>query len=142
MTRLQAQADEGWSAEEIHLRSKMQEGFAVVVSVRKHGPHNNLIAWAITEGLFTYVGRYSKYTGHAASIWKNPFKLEQGAVRGATLERYREYLTASTALMGRLAELRGHALGCWCAPESCHGDVLAELVNNDVVATILAYQGR
>ena len=26
----------------------------------------------------------------------------------------------------RLASLAGRTLGCWCAPQPCHGDVLAE----------------
>ena len=30
-------------------------------------------------------------------------------------------------LLARLGELRGKRLACWCAPKSCHGDVLAEL---------------
>jgi len=28
-----------------------------------------------------------------------------------------------------LPELRGKDLGCWCAPENCHGDVLLALAN-------------
>ena len=29
--------------------------------------------------------------------------------------------------MNRLAELDGKTLGCWCAPNPCHGDVLVRL---------------
>ena len=45
------------------------------------------------------------------------------------VRRYREWLPSNTGLMARLraGELTGRALGCWCAPEPCHGDVLAEL---------------
>lgn len=28
------------------------------------------------------------------------------------------------------AELRGKVLGCWCAPQACHGDILARLANS------------
>ena len=28
--------------------------------------------------------------------------------------------------MDRLPELKDKTLGCWCKPEKCHGDVLAE----------------
>ncbi|MBA3285144.1 MAG: DUF4326 domain-containing protein, partial [Nitrosopumilus sp.] len=28
-------------------------------------------------------------------------------------------------------ELRGKTLGCWCRPDACHGDLLAELADND-----------
>ena len=26
-------------------------------------------------------------------------------------------------------ELKGKVLACWCAPEACHGDVLAKIAN-------------
>jgi hypothetical protein len=32
-------------------------------------------------------------------------------------------------LMARLPELKGKVLGCWCAPEACHGDILSEFAN-------------
>lgn len=31
-------------------------------------------------------------------------------------------------------ELRGKALGCWCAPDTCHGHVLAELADCEEVS--------
>lgn len=31
--------------------------------------------------------------------------------------------------LARIPELEGKILGCWCAPQACHGDVLAELAN-------------
>jgi len=30
-------------------------------------------------------------------------------------------------LIDSLPELKDKVLGCWCAPEPCHGDVLKEL---------------
>ncbi len=36
---------------------------------------------------------------------------------------------ANPALREKLPELKGKILGCWCAPEACHGDILAELAN-------------
>ena len=48
--------------------------------------------------------------------------------------------------MGALSELRGKTLGCWCAPEPCHGDVLARYVAGDdrdqVHRDLLAIQAR
>ena len=32
-------------------------------------------------------------------------------------------------LLQDLPELKCKILGCWCAPNECHGDVLAELAN-------------
>ena len=31
--------------------------------------------------------------------------------------------------MSHIHELKGKVLGCWCAPQACHGDTLAELAN-------------
>jgi len=31
--------------------------------------------------------------------------------------------------LARLPDLRGRRLGCFCAPQACHGDVLARLAD-------------
>lgn len=75
-----------------------------------------------------YIGRDSygwKNTG-----WGNPFKLQRDEPRGATLERYRAWLLNNPELLARLPELKNKKLACWCKPAPCHGDILAELVNN------------
>jgi hypothetical protein len=30
--------------------------------------------------------------------------------------------------LGRLHELKGKKLGCWCKPQACHGDILTKLI--------------
>lgn len=40
-----------------------------------------------------------------------------------------ERLQSEATLQTELEFLRGKQLGCWCAPETCHGDILAELAN-------------
>lgn len=45
------------------------------------------------------------------------------------MAKYREYLTSDPELMALVPELRGKTLACWCAPEPCHGDILAELAD-------------
>jgi hypothetical protein len=49
--------------------------------------------------------------------------------RATVVASYRDdYLPRNPGLLARLGELRGRALGCWCAPLPCHADVLiAEL---------------
>jgi hypothetical protein len=42
---------------------------------------------------------------------------------------YERWLLENEALMAALGELRGLVLGCWCAPQPCHGDVLVRLAN-------------
>ena len=41
------------------------------------------------------------------------------------------HLPSRPDLLARLGELRGKALGCWCAPLACHGDVLAGAAAED-----------
>ncbi len=72
-----------------------------------------------TDPFDVYIGR--------GSIWGNPFPLAGGhthADRMRVIRQYEEYLLSRPDLMARLPELRGKRLGCYCAPEPCHGDVL------------------
>lgn len=104
-----------WSEEELALRRQMENGETVVVSLR--GLHANLIAWAETEGLYVRIDRRTD--------WGNPFEMPDDGGRDEVILKYRNYyLPYKILLQARLPELAGKALGCWCAPEPCHGDVL------------------
>ena len=78
-----------------------------------------------------YIGRPSK--------WGNPFThIQDGKTlakhivgsRDEAVDAYREWITNGEGkyLMNDLHELKNKVLGCWCKPQSCHGDVLSELV--------------
>lgn len=67
-----------------------------------------------------YIGRPSK--------WGNPFVIGRDGDRGAVIAKYEQHVLADEELLGALGELVGKALGCWCAPRPCHGDVLVRLV--------------
>lgn len=68
-----------------------------------------------------YVGRGSK--------WGNPFIVGKDGDRDTVIAKFRAYLLASPELIAALDELKGRDLFCWCAPRSCHADVLLELAN-------------
>jgi len=75
-----------------------------------------------------YIGRPSK--------WGNPFSHKEGtlakfkvASRDESIEKYEEWIAQQPQLLADLHELRGKVLGCWCHPQSCHGDILARLAN-------------
>ena len=71
-----------------------------------------------------YIGRPSK--------WGNPFKIGTDGSRQDVIRKYRVWILANTSLIKQIrSELRGKTLGCWCRPDACHGDVLAELADND-----------
>ena len=107
-----------WSAEELERRAQLEQGIAVAVNMRRHG---NLIAWARERGLFARVDR--------ATLWGNPFVIGRDGDRETVIASYRDrYLPFQPRLLGRLGELRGRALGCWCAPLACHADLLAAAI--------------
>jgi len=66
-----------------------------------------------------YIGRPSK--------WGNPFVIGKDGTRDEVIKKYEAWLRTQPALLAALPELRGKVLGCWCAPQACHGDVLARL---------------
>ena len=62
--------------------------------------------------------------------WGNPIKISKVRSRAESIRLYREYIhTAMNTKFLNPRELRGKDLKCWCAPLSCHGDVLLELAN-------------
>lgn len=70
-----------------------------------------------------------------ASIWANPFKVGEGTgkyTRGEALRLYEEYIRAKIRGeygVEKLLALKGKHLGCWCAPEPCHAEVLLRLID-------------
>lgn len=73
-----------------------------------------------------YIGRPGK---GQQSIWGNPFVLGKDGTREEVIAKYRAYILSRPDLLAQLPSLRGKRLGCFCAPRSCHGDVLVELLN-------------
>ena len=119
-----------------------------VICVRKASlqtrGYTDLSSW-LRNPAHTYIGRNMVfYVGPGAehSKWANPFSVKKYG-RGECLRMYREYVLTGVnpvtkkkrkggALVGDIEELRGKALGCWCNPDPCHGDILVELLQNSV----------
>lgn len=85
----------------------------------------------------TYIGRANPSFGVPDSEWANPFKLGPDGTRDEVVAQYREWLadklTDQPAARGRLRDLKGDTLACWCvgsngAGTKCHGDVLLDTV--------------
>lgn len=107
-----------WTAVERDIQRQLNAGETVVVTLR--GFHDNVIEWAKDNDLYIRVDRRSD--------WGNPFVMDEDGDRDTVIANYQKhYLPYKPSLLGRLDELRGRALGCWCAPEPCHADVLKEL---------------
>ena len=51
--------------------------------------------------------------------------------RDKVIEMYRDYIMNKPELLRLIPiELKDKVLGCWCKPEKCHGDILAEIAHN------------
>ncbi|WP_290055846.1 DUF4326 domain-containing protein [Amycolatopsis solani] len=50
--------------------------------------------------------------------------------REAVVAKYREHLLSRPDVLALLPALRGRRLGCWCDPEACHAQVIAELADH------------
>jgi Domain of unknown function (DUF4326) len=78
---------------------------------------------------YVYIGR-RQWAGKElfeASPWANQYSVKKYG-REEALRRYEERLRGRPDLMGRLPELKGKVLACWCKPLPCHGDVLLRLI--------------
>ena len=79
------------------------------------------------EAYDVYIGRPSK--------WGNPYShlLGKGQFHVPTIaeaiEKYEDYLYSSEYLLSQIHTLKGKTLGCWCAPNACHGDILWKFAN-------------
>lgn len=107
---------DGWTDDERARFAALNSGVAVVVNMRA-GAHLRLWRWAERAGLAVRIDRRSP--------WANPFVVGRDGDRAAVIDRYRRRLHDTPELLDVVAELEGRVLGCWCAPQPCHGDVLA-----------------
>lgn len=106
-----------WGDDERELLNRLRDGETIVVTLR--GPHNNLIAWADAAGLYMRIDRRTE--------WGNPFEMPADGDRDTVIANYEQhYLPHKPSLIAKFPTLSGKALGCWCAPEPCHGDILKE----------------
>ncbi len=77
-----------------------------------------------------YIGRDNR--DFKGSKWGNPFPIRGSDTREIVIEKYKRYIKSNPDLMGSLHELKGKILGCWCHPSACHGDVLVQLLNEQI----------
>ncbi len=68
-----------------------------------------------------YIGRPSK--------WGNPFTIGRDGDRDNVVKLYCEWVLKQPELMADIHTLKGKTLACWCAPNLCHGHVLAEIAD-------------
>lgn len=120
-----------WSAAERELARQVLQGETVVVNVRRSGPHRHLVPWLVDRALLSYVGHAGPRHSWPDSDFANPFVRQARTDRNGAMRRYADWLDRQPALLDRIrgGELTGRALGCWCVPERCHAQVLADLAS-------------
>mgnify|MGYP000878064824 CR=1 FL=1 len=89
-----------------------------------------------------YIGRAMPRQRLVGSPLGNPYRLTPGVARWVPIAQYRDWLkgqlTADTPQrrefdrLVALARQGDLTLLCWCAPQSCHGDVVAELIRAEL----------
>jgi Domain of unknown function (DUF4326) len=103
----------------------MRKGLCVVANLRKkngRGLDDALLAWAAAEGRLIKADRKGP--------WANPFVIGEDGDRAEVIAKFKQhYWPHKTGLQSRREELRGKVLACWCHPEPCHCNIIAEAVN-------------
>ena len=107
--------DPAWPADQWTRRLQVLDGQTVLAN-----RHTDLllIPWARAQGLYTYIGRRSK--------WENRFEIGRDGDRAAVVAQYRHWFAQQRALQADLTALAGRVLECFCSPQLCHGEVLLE----------------
>jgi hypothetical protein len=83
------------------------------------------------EQFDTYIGRAGRgYDGY----FGNPFRMGTGISRESVVQKFQKYfidrIEKDTEFKRRILALKGRRLGCFCKPKVCHGDVIADWLNN------------
>lgn len=93
---------------------------------------SNLEKWLLDKDNI-YIGRDMSFyvKGATQSKWANPFSVKKYS-RDKCLEMYENHIRLNLNLYNSLEELQDKNLGCWCYPESCHGDILIKLLNEKI----------
>ena len=77
-----------------------------------------------------YIGRPNQYWD---GYFGNPYPITPSETRESVLERYRRYfdrrMHTDVEFRYEIEGLKGKVLLCYCKPLACHGDVIAEYLN-------------
>lgn len=78
-----------------------------------------------------YIGRPSPF-GNPFSHTPSTLARFRVGSREEAIDAFSRWVHSKPDLIARIKrELKGKVLGCFCAPNRCHGDVLARIANED-----------
>jgi hypothetical protein len=64
--------------------------------------------------------------------WGNPYIIGVDGNREECIRKYERLVLSNRILLQSLPEIAGNNLICYCSPQPCHGDILANLVKKYV----------
>lgn len=74
--------------------------------------------------------KYDVYIGRPG-ILGNPFTIGKDGTRDEVIEKFEAYarhrIARDEEFKAAIKMCHGQTLGCWCAPQRCHGDVIEKL---------------
>ena len=76
-----------------------------------------------------YIGRAGRGED---GYFGNPFRMGNGISRDDAVQKFRRYFAGrieNSEFKRRVLALKGKRLGCFCKPNACHGDVIADWLN-------------
>ena len=112
-----------WTDDQKERMAKVDRGETVVASKRDNADRA-LIQWAIEQGAMVEIGRNTK--------WGNPFVMDEDGDRDQVCDSFeKHYLPHKPSLLNKIETLKGKVLVCWCYPNRCHGNHLADLANGE-----------
>lgn len=99
--------------------------------------YKNLKDW-IKDSNNVYIGRSGvvfidkKRYPQIQSIFANPYIIGKDGTREEVIRKYEIYIRnrikKESFYKQELLKLKDKNLGCWCAPEPCHGNILLKLI--------------
>ena len=93
----------GWSDDERERADALLDGHAVVVNVRKNGPHKHLVPWLQEQGLLTYVGHSGTRHSWPESDFASPFVKEAKTDREAMVRQDKSLIRIDVERWGPIA---------------------------------------
>jgi hypothetical protein len=85
-----------------------------------------------------YIGRAGDRSSRAektGSPFGNPFPLNDASDRGHVISLYKNYfderVRSDATFREAVFKLKAKRLGCFCAPKSCHGDIIVYFLEGD-----------
>ena len=112
-----------WMPSEKQKLAQLQQGKTVVTNI-KSTEDKNLLKYARIEDKYVFCGRDKNDFGE----WGNPYEIGKDGDRDEVCELHKANISPDKLM--RIYQLKGKVLGCYCTPQRCHCDHLAELANS------------